>query len=1047
MSTFLTTGALKEDVLNVISSLTPISLTKLSPAIIHVTGTDTQLITLPDASSLAVGVHYFIVNDSSKTVTVQDFLAATIITVESGQFTELFLVNATLPAGTWAKATLSSLYPDKNIKLIGGGIWSWNLSTTTVQFTDDAYVVVVPGLPTVNTLLAGSFTLDYDEVAYVTLNRTVGGPPLTIVTTTSDLVPTDTNDILIIAYRDGSDVVIGSSFRLIEGQSSELDQGLSVETRTLLGTFITPATSSPDWLVRSAPLRTIPDIDTGIIDTIVSIDTEFDKYFGQLRLIPHGTLTDNIQITEADQSALTGETLSQELGSRILDFAGSTINFTTGVITPYGLNFTPATIPVGEYLWYCVLIEYTGTNALGQSTARVQIRAASASDLDPALAPYPQFPALFRSRPLGMIQVFNNAGTIELYAIRQLGVGGGGGGSGGGGSGVIVRAIDFTTTTLPTGAGPLVVDGVTISNEDMILYGNAALNRVYKVTGIGSSLLFEEVGVFSNGNVIPQDGDKVSAADGLTNDVTWEWDADTSTWSFITLSTENKQWLGLTEPDKSGGIWETQVDPLGQTNNVLVEGEILEKAMKRLDIRPDVLKRVRAIDLTATTLPAVAPVVIDGITLIDDDKVLFGSSTLLGIYQVSDLSGTVTWTQLNEFGGSLTPSAHDAVLVREGTEENCTIWLYDSALTPPWHRVSGPASTVWTGSTPNTPPTWDGTLSDADTTVKLALDTIDKYFRGLQLRQHVSDPNRVTILASNTTKTDLTTLNFTIADRLMSFAGAEIDFENGVIYESDGITVITTFVPYTIPQDEYFWYAIGLDSSPLESDATINPTFTIGFSTGTGLSPAAAPKPELTSRYTLGVVVVKGDTGGVGITPITQGSLVYLGQFTGITDLENTVAQHTIDIATLQAFVASMPLEQRFLVGAGGQSVFNLTTFSVDPSNALFDVDYILDGRWQTQSILGDFSDGAVRKNSSTQVETAEVVPEGKEFIVLKRTMSGGAPLVDLTAITVDLGFVTPHTVGTLARPAWSFILKDKVTADIWELEVRNGVFQVVKIN
>ena len=61
--------------------------------------------------------------------------------------------------------------------------------------------------------------------------------------------------------------------------------------------------------------------------------------------------------------------------------------------------------------------------------------------------------------------------------------------------------------------------------------------------------------------------------------------------------------------------------------------------------------------------------------------------------------------------------------------------------------------------------------------------------------------------------------------------------------------------------------------------------------------------------------------------------------------------------------------------------------------------------------------------------------------------MTGGDPLVDLEGITVNLGFITPKTVGTLLRPASSLILKDKVTADIWELEVRNGVFQVVKIN
>jgi len=1052
MATFLTTGALKEDVIEVISSASPLLLSPLSPAIIHVVGTAAQLIKLPKATELEAGIHYVIINDSAGTVTIEDYAATTLLTVELGYFTTFYLLDKSTTAGVWANTSLASLYKDKNLKLIGGGVWSWVLGTETLTFSTAAYIVV-PGLTSVdNSITAGSVVIATDEVAYVTIHQVTGGGALTIQTALPQNVPFDSGNILVIAYRDGDDIIVGNaSFRLIDMQSGELDQGLSIETRTLLGTSVTPATSSPDWIGRSAPLRTIPLTTSGILDAVASIDIEFDKYFGQLRIIPHPTLTDNVNITGSDRFVLTGELLSQELGSRTLSFTGATIDFTTGIIvdplsSPLGLDFTPASIPVGEYLWYCLLIEYTGTDALGQATARMRVKEAPGSNVSPFLAPYPQFPALFRSRPLGLALVFNNAGTIQVQQLRQLGVGGG---SGGGSGGLIsVRAADFTTTALPIGAA-LTVDGVIIANEDMILYGNAALNRIYKVTGIGTSLVFEEVGIFSNGNVIPQDGNQVGVADGLVNDVVWEWDADTSTWTFISLSTENKQWLGLTAPDKTGGTWEFQVNILGQTNNILVEGEILEKSLKRLDIRSDVLKRVRAIDLTLTVLPTTPAIIIDGVTLADYDKVLFGSATLLGIYQVTGIGGTIVWAKLDEFGGSNTPSEHDAVLVREGTPANCTIWLYDSTLSPPWHRVAGPAATIWTGTTPYAagPGGWDGTLSTADSDVALALTTIDKYFRGLQLRQHPTDPNRITILAGNTTKTDLTTLNFTIADRLMSFAGAEIDFEAGNIYASDGVTLLDTFVPYTIPQDEYFWYGIGFDSTVAGLDNTISPSITIGYSTSTGLTPTAAPKPELTARYTLGAVVVKGDTGGIGLTPITQGAIVYLGQFTGFTDLEATVAQNTLDIATLQAFVASLPLEQRFLVGPGGQSIFNLTAFSVDPSNALFDVDYILDGRWQTQSVIGDFSDGAVRKNSSTQVETAEVVPEGKEFVVLKRTMTGGAPLVDLTAITVNLGFVTPKTVGTLLRPAWSFILKDKVTADIWELEVRNGVFQVVKIN
>jgi hypothetical protein len=899
MSTFLTTGALKEDIIEITASATPLVLTSLSPAIIHVKGITTQLIILPKATTLENGIHYFIINDSTGPVTVNDYSYSIMGVIYKGFSLNLYLCSNALPAGSWVSSTVDpSLFNDKNLKLIGGGFWSWDYATTTLSFTADAYIIVDGLLPTANTIALTSVVLTSNEVAYVIFNRDIGGPPLTIQTCLPSAIPTTNNSVFIIAYTDGNDVIVGHSFRLTDGQSSELDQGISTQTRALLGSGITPSSSSPDWALHGAPLRTIASTSLPIIDSIASIDREFDNYFGQLRLNQGGS-ANIISITGADRTVLTGQVLSQSLGARVLEFLGANINFTTGVIldalsNPLGLNFTPYSVPIGQYFWYCIQIAYKGTNADGSSYAQIRVGQAASSNANDLLAPYPQFPSLFQTNPLGLVQVYNNAGNIEVFKIRQLGVGSGGGGSGSGGGLTSVRAMDLTTSVLPTGT-TLTVDGVSIAEEDTILYGNAALNRVYKVTGIGTSISFEALSVFTNGNTVPQ--------------------------------------------------------------------------------------------------------------------------------------------------------VRDPILVREGTSTNCTIWFANPALTPPWERVAGIADNVWTGSTPYTTPSFDGTLSTADTNLKLALDTIDKYFRGLQLRSSSVYPHRVKILSSSTSKTDLTTLSFTIADRLMSFSGAEIDFQAGNIYASDGVTVIGTFPPYVISTGSFFWYTIGFNSTATGIDNTINPQIVIEYATNTGITALLAPKPSITARYTLGAVVVQG-LGGINIAPVTQASIVYLGQFTGYTALEATVAQNTLDIAALQAFISSMPMEEVFMAGVGGQSVFNLTLFSLNASNTILDADFYIDGRWQTQSITGDFLDGgAVKKNSATQVQTAEVVPEGKLFAVLKRTMGGGYPLVDLTAITVNLGFVTPKSVGTLARPAASFILKDTITADIWQLQVVNGVFQVVKIN
>jgi len=146
---------------------------------------------------------------------------------------------------------------------------------------------------------------------------------------------------------------------------------------------------------------------------------------------------------------------------------------------------------------------------------------------------------------------------------------------------------------------------------------------------------------------------------------------------------------------------------------------------------------------------------------------------------------------------------------------------------------------------------------------------------------------------------------------------------------------------------------------------------------------------------------------------------------------------------------------QKFTAGLGGQYLFTLdpVVFSVSDDNTDQDADYYIEGRWQKQSLLGDFSDGSVRKNSTLQIETSESVAEGVSLYVVRRTVGGGSGggggggSTDLENITVPLGFVVPLSMGTLAKPAASVILKDTVTTDIWRIEVASGVLQVVKIN
>ncbi len=1200
MSTFLTTGALKQDIVRITASSSPLALTSLSQTIYHIFGSEAQTVFLPDATTLEDGVHFIFINDSSNILSIRSYSGSLISTIENSLFANIYLSNNTTQSGVWGLATGDRFFADKNLRLTGGGIFSWELPTASLTFSQDIHVTLPPLSNTINVIPAQSIVIAANMVAYTILHRDNNPLPLQVYTANVDELPNNSR-VFILAQRDNSDIIVGASFRLMDGQSGYYGQGLSQETAKLLGVDVLAATDSADWLSRGSPSRTLTS-DDGIIDAVASIDREIDRFFGQLQLTKNTLDNASVNLSGTDQPTLRGEVLSQELNSRLLTFPSASINFTSGRITKavdarlltttadtydsldnltqfaqvfihthnysidkiiytltstldsevgylvvnihevdidnkptstivatssvlevtgsftnkkcaftfpaevfspqlyaavlswhvvplagsiqlvgsstqdydiawksedegtswnisgivksidiaiqylgdaLGIDFTPYALPIGEYFWYSVALKYLDADSLGRAQAQIELTAALYSNAVESFADFPLFPKTSGSRPLGFIQLYNNQGSIVVSKVRQLGIGGGGG-SGSGGL-ISVQAADFTTSTLPIDIEELTVDGRIVNDGDLVLFGHIDLNKIYYLSGVGSSITFTSMPLFLDGASTPTSGEIVSVVDGNDNNILWQWNG--TSWNFISLSEKNREWLGLTSHLKSGGSWSHQIDSLGQSNNVVVEGETLEQAIKRLDVRPDVLKRVRVIDVATEVLPITDVVVIDDITLIDGDKVLFGNPSLLGIYQVDGL-GVVgqepTWLKLHAFGGRLAPSQKDAVLVTDGSPLNSTIWLYNPALPVPWQRIAAPAQAVWTGTAPHIQPEFDGTLSESDVNLSLALNTIDKYFRGLQLKKHPLLPHRIKIMASATIKTDTSVLNFSIADRLMDFNGAELDFETGGIYASNGVDLISSFTPRIISNGDYFWYAVGLDALSTQSNNTISPQIKIDYASNSAATPISAPKPTFSARYTIGTVVVK-STGALSIEPITSNSIVHLGQFTGYLGLESTVIQNTIDIAALQAFATSMPMQQKFTTYLN-QSIFDLTLFTIDPSNTVFDVDYLIDGRWQSQCSVGDFSDGAVRKLSDSQIELAEPLPEGKTFIVFKRTMSGGSPLVDLTAITVNLGFVTPRSVGTAQRPAFSFILKDKVTSDIWELEVREGVFQLVRV-
>lgn len=369
---------------------------------------------------------------------------------------------------TWEIFTKSGILgQNTNAKLINGGTWS--NEANTLNWSANAHIEI-PGLAKeANTILAGGIALtSVNHVAYVTLNRV---NTITNLSVSADLISNvpDSQDTFIIARRTSTGIVVANSFLLKTGEMLEMEGALA----------------------------------------------EINRLLGQLKLKEHETDSFKARITAAETTLLDSKTLGQALGSYLLDFDGAVINFSTGQIykadgvTARGVNFTPYSVPVSEYFWYGISVIPTAVSGLNEQEAAVQVDFASSSNAVQANAPKPIIGGDIK---LGAIQVYNNAGSIEVVDFIRLGVGSG---SGSGAQGITkVTFIDPVSTTLP--AGPTVtVDGIAGANDDLVLFTNLSSgnNRVYKLSGVGSSIVWTAIRAFDN-QFDPTDGDMVIATSG-----------------------------------------------------------------------------------------------------------------------------------------------------------------------------------------------------------------------------------------------------------------------------------------------------------------------------------------------------------------------------------------------------------------------------------------------------------------------------------------------------------------------------------------------------
>lgn len=151
---------------------------------------------------------------------------------------------------------------NRTLKLIEGGTWSWDLGTTTLTWSSAAQIQIASITDARNNIVAASASLTADgDVAYVSVNRTTGPTTNLTVTVAQIDAITLTDDIVIIARRVGSDVVIGNSLKLIDTESASLYATSSDQSTTYNGQTNT-ADSDPNYTSSPANSLVSPNFNT-----------------------------------------------------------------------------------------------------------------------------------------------------------------------------------------------------------------------------------------------------------------------------------------------------------------------------------------------------------------------------------------------------------------------------------------------------------------------------------------------------------------------------------------------------------------------------------------------------------------------------------------------------------------------------------------------------------------------------------------------------------------------------------------------------------------
>jgi uncharacterized delta-60 repeat protein len=277
----------------------------------------------------------------------------------------------------------SQVQQNKTIKLVKGGIWSWDLVSNKLTNSSSAYIQVAGLSENVNQINAQSITLAADgECAYIALKRTSGSSILTVSTANISSVPQN-DDTFIIARRVGDDVIVGTnSFALKDGEFLELDGALA----------------------------------------------EINRHHDQLAILPTSPIGTRVKILGSDILKLSGSKISLEQKKLLLSFEGVEIDFGTGYIyeldgvTPFlsgANNFTPFSFPTNSTDYFYYSISLLPNTVQPDNTISGQILVIPSTSSDAILENAPKAP--FPSSGIKLGNVYVQGDSFEFFNVGGSG--------------------------------------------------------------------------------------------------------------------------------------------------------------------------------------------------------------------------------------------------------------------------------------------------------------------------------------------------------------------------------------------------------------------------------------------------------------------------------------------------------------------------------------------------------------------------------------------------------------------------------------------------